>query len=389
MDFKQIYQFANQATKEALGETAVLKEDLSNIVDIGTAVFNSNALDKYVKSLVDHIGKVIFVNRVYTMRAPSVLMDAWEYGQVCEKIRGELPEAVENDTWNLTDGESYDENIFKAPVIKAKFFDKRTTLEVDISITERQARGAFSSAAQMGGFIAMIYTDIDNSIEIKNEKLVMATICNGIAETYQSDVGSKITTSVTADKLTGVKAVNLLKCYNDESGKALTADKALLDVDFIKYASYQILSYSDKLTTFSKLFNVGGTAKFTPKSDQKIVLLSDFARRADVYLQSDTFHNELTRLPSHDDVMYWQGSGTGFSLADCGKIVVKTASGDDVTISQCLGVIFDREALGVTNYNRRVTTKYNAKAEFTNFFHKVDAGYFNDLDENMVMFFIA
>lgn len=389
MDFKQIYTFANQATKEALGETAVLKEDLSNIVDVGTAVFNANALDKYVKALVDHIGRVIFVNRIYTMRAPSVLMDSWEYGQVCEKIRGELPEAEENDSWNLTDGESYDENIFKAPVIKAKFFDKRTTLEVDLSITERQARGAFSSPAQMGGFIAMIYTNIDNSIEIKNEKLVMATICNGIAETYQKDIGSKITTSVTADKLTGIKAVNILKLYNDESGKSLTADKALLDVDFIKYASYQILSYSDKLTTFSKLFNVGGTAKFTPKSDQKIVLLSDFARRADVYLQADTFHNELTKLPAHDNVMYWQGTGTDYSFSDCGKIVVKTASGADVTIDRCLGVIFDREALGVTNYNRRTLMKTNVKGEFTNLFNKVDAGYFNDLDENLVMFFIA
>ena len=384
MDYKQIYEYANQATKEALGETAVLKEDLSNIVDVGTAVFNANALDKYVKSLVDHIGKVIFVSRIYKMRAPSVLMDSWEYGQVCEKIRVTIPEASENDSWNLEDGASYDENVFKAPVVTAKFFDKRTTLEVDISITERQARGAFSSPAQMGGFIAMIYTSIDNSLEIKNERLVMATIASGIAETYYSDIGAN-----DASKTTGIKAVNLLKLYNDENGTTLTASKALSDTNFIKYASYQILSYSDKLTSYSKLFNVTGTEKFTPKDSQKIVLLSDFARRADVFLQSDTFHNELTRLPSHDNVMYWQGSGTDFSIDNCAKIYVKTPSGNDVTIAKCLGVIFDREALGVTNYDRRVTTKYNAKAEFTNFFYKVDAGYFLDLDENLVCFFIA
>lgn len=384
MDYKQIYEFANQATKESLGETAVLKEDLSNIVDIGTAVFNANSLDKYVKSLVDHIGKVIFVNRIYKMRAPSVLMDSWEYGQVCEKIRVTIPEATENDSWSLEDGTSYDENVFKAPVVSAKFFDKRTTLEVDISITERQARGAFSSASQMGGFIAMIYTSIDNSIEIKNERLVMATICSGIAETYYSDIGVN-----DATKTSGNKAVNLLKLYNDEYGTTLTAAKALTDTAFIKYASYQILAYSDKLTSYSKLFNVKGTEKFTPKDSQKIVLLSDFARRADVFLQSDTFHNELTRLPAHDNVMYWQGSGTDFSLDNCAKIVVKTPSGNDVAIAKCLGVIFDRESLGVTNYDRRVTTKYNAKAEFTNFFYKVDAGYFLDLDENLVCFFIA
>lgn len=377
MEFKQIYSLANQATKEALGETAVLAEDLSNIVDIGTAIFNSNTLDKYVKSLVDHTGKMIFANRIYKMRAPSVLMDSWEYGQVCEKIRTELPEATENDTWSLEDGTSYDENVFKAPVVTAKFFDKRTTLEVDISITERQARGAFSSPAQMGGFIAMIYTSIDNSLEIKNERLIMATVCSGIAETYNSD------------KTNGVKAVNLLSAYNTAKGTKLTAETALLDTDFIKYASYMILSYSDKMSCYSELFNVNGTKKFTPKEDQKILLLSDFARRADVYLQADTFHNELTKLPAHENIQYWQGSGKDFSLANCSLVNVKTPSGADVNLPYVIGCIFDRETLGVTNYDRRVTTKYNAKAEFTNFFYKVDAGYFLDLDENMVVFYLA
>ena len=47
------------------------------------------------------------------------------------------------------------------------------------------------------------------------------------------------------------------------------------------------------------------------------------------------------------------------------------------------------DSLGVTNLDRRVTTNYNAKAEFYNNYYKFDCGYFNDLNENFIVFFIA
>jgi hypothetical protein len=384
MDYKQIYEITNTITKMVLGDTEVVAEDLSNLVDIGTKVFNSQSLDKYVNALVDHVGKMVFDNRIYKMKAPSVLMDSWEYGQILEKVRGEMPEAVENETWELEDGKTYDENIFHKPVISAKFFDKRTTFEVEVSITERQAKGAFSNANQMGAFISMIYTKVENALEVRNERLIMSTICASIAETYHAEVGTS-----TPSTTTGVKAINLLKLYNDETGKSLTFAKALTDLDFLKYASFVILLTSDHMTNLSKLFNVGGTEKFTPKDSQHVVLLSEFAKRADMWLQSDTWHNELTALPKSEHVSYWQGTGTKFDLDSCAKIDVITPSGDKVTIDHCIGCIFDTENLAVTNFNRRVTSKWNAKAEFTNYFHKVDAGYMIDLDENMVVFYMA
>ena len=70
MKMTQIYDFVNEATKEALGADTVVAEDLSNIVALGDAIFNANAMDKYVKALVNRIGKVIFVNRVYGGSAP-------------------------------------------------------------------------------------------------------------------------------------------------------------------------------------------------------------------------------------------------------------------------------------------------------------------------------
>lgn len=386
MDFKQVYDFTNEAVKEVLGKTAVVNEDLSNIVDIGTQIFNANTLDKYVNALVDRIGKVVFVDRVYRSKAPSILVDGWTYGQVLQKIDAGLPEAVENPTWNLQDGQSYDPNVFRKPSVTAKFFNKRTTFEVDLSVPTIQARGAFTSPSAMGRFIDMIFTKTDNAVTLRLDKLIQSTIASMIAETYNADISA-----TEASTKSGIKAVNLLKLYNDFSGEALTADKALKNLSFLKFATEKILAYSDYMEYYSKLYNVGGADRFTEKKDQKIVLLSDFQRSADVYLQSGTYHNEMTKLPEAQKVAYWQGTGEDLSFDSLSKIDVNIPSSPttEVKIAHAIGTIFDKDALGVCCIDRRVTTQYNAKAEFTNYFYKFDAGYWNDLNENCVMFFIA
>ena len=384
MEVKQVHEFVNAATLESIGDSAVLSEDLSNVVDIGVAIFNANAFDKYVKSLVNHIGKVIFVNRPYRGSAPSVLMDAWEFGSVLEKISSEMPEAVENETWELTDGASYDPHVFHQPKAEAKFFNKMVTFEIDRSITEKQVKQSFSSATQLNGFVSMLYNEVEKSMTVKNDALIMRTINNMIGETvYAQFSGSAITGAG------GPKAINLLSRFNTQYSKSLTAADAILDPEFIRYSAYNMALYVDRLTRMSTLFNVGGKQRFTPKDLQHIVMLSEFRAAADVYLQSTTFHDEYTKLVNAETVPFWQGSGTDYAFSNTGKINVKTASGHDQTVTGILGVIFDRDALGVTNINRRVTTQWNAKAEFTNYFYKMDARYFNDLNENFVVFYAA
>ena len=373
----QVKDLVNLATKEALGAEAVQTEDLTNVVDMGEAIFNANAVDAYVRSLVNHIGKVIFVNRPYAGSAPSVLMDGWEFGSVLEKITAELPEASENETWNLQDKQSYDPNIFYKPTVEAKFYNKRVTFEIDVSITERQVKQSFSSATQLNAFVSMIYNEVDKAMTIKIDSLIMKTIVNMI--------------SVTMTDANANRAVNLLSLYNSEIAPAtpLTAAKALYNLDFIKFASYKMKLYATRLGTISRLFNIGGKARFTPRDMLHIVMLEEFKSSADVYLQSDTFHNEFVKLPEAEGVAYWQGSGTDYAFASTSKIMVKDAKGNSTTKTGILAVMFDRDALGVCNKDKRVTTDYNAKAEFYNNFYKFDCEYFNDTNENFVVFYIA
>lgn len=390
MEMNQVATFTNTVVQEVLGDTAVVQEDLTNVVDIGNEIFNADAFDAYVKTLINHIGKVVFVNRPYSGSAPSVLMDGWEYRSILEKISSEMPVATENPSWELTDGKSYDPNIFKQPKASAKFFNKRTTFEIDRSITERQVKQSFSSGQQLNAFISMLQNETEKSLTVRMDSLIMRTINNMIVETVKADY----TDPSTLTGSSGVKAVNLLYLYNQRFNKTLTADQAITDPEFIRYAVFQIGLYSDRMTRMSTLFNIGKKERFTPYDLQHTIYLSEFIRAADVYLQSDTFHDIYTKMKAGETVPYWQGSGTDYNFTSTSKINAIPSSNDDngkapITVSGVLAVIFDRDALGVSNLDRRVTTQYNAKAEFTNYFYKHDAGYFNDLNENFVVFFVA
>lgn len=394
MNVKQIYSLVNTVSGEVLGNTELVHEDLAGLVDLGNEVFNQNAVDNYVKSLVNHIGKVVFVNRPYSGKVPSVLMDAWEFGSVLEKISADVPDAEENDTWNLQDGKEYKQDVFHKPTVTAKFFNSKVTFEVPVSITERQVKESFSSAEQMNGFLSMIYSAVDKSMTIKTDALIMRTINNMIAETLDADktaFGFVPSTHETVDYSTAstVRCVNLLKLYNDKTGAHLTAAAAITTPDFIRFAAYVMGLYSDRLQTISTLFNVGGKERFTPKDVLHTVLLSDFAAAAKAYLYADTFNSENVLLPQAETVASWQATGKNYAFENTSKIDVKSASGANVSVSGVLGVMFDRDALGVTNLDKRVTTNYNAKAEFFNNYFKFDAGYFNDTNENFVVFFVA
>lgn len=385
MEVKQIHELVNGATQEVLGETAVVNENLSNIVDIGTQIADTHNIDNYVRSLVNHIGKVIFVNRPYSGNVPSVLMDGWEYGSILEKITVDnLPNATENESWELQDGTSYDPNIFYKPSVSAEFFNKRVTFEIPMSFTQRQVKESFSSAEQLNGFTSMIYNAIDKSMTVKTDSLIQRTINNLIGETFHSDYPDADYTAHS-----GVKAVNLLKLYNEKFGTELTADKAITTPEFVRYASFIMGLYKDRLGKISSLFNVGKKDRFTSPDLLHVVLLSEFANSAKAYLQSDTYHDEFVSLPKAETVPYWQGSGVDYGFASTSKIDIKTSGNNTVTCSGILGVMFDRDALGVSNFDRRVTSNWNPKGEFYNNWFKMDSGYFNSLNENFVVFFVA
>lgn len=375
MKVTQIKDLVNSSLKELNGSSTLLKEDLSNVVDVGTEIFDTDNVENFVKKLIDRVGNTVFNTRVYQGSAPSVLMSSWEFGSVLEKVDSELPDVEENESWQLENGKDYSPNIFYQPKVSAKFFNSKVTFDIPLSFTRMQVKSAFNSASELNGFLSMLMNSVQNAMTIHIDGLIMKTINNMTATVLN---GKK-----------GLQVVNLLDGYNANSTTKLTAQNALQNADFIKYANLIINTYRDRISKLSTLFNQGQKSKFTPLANQHLVILSDLASASKVYLESDTLHDDNVKINNYDTVPYWQGSGTTYSFDDVSSIDVAIKDGKstkEIKASGILGVLFDTNAVGVTCQNQRVTTNYNPRAEFYTNFTKFDAGYYNDLNENFIVF---
>ena len=395
MKITQAYEILNGIVKETIGDSLIVAEDLSNIVDIGNAFNNLDLNDKYLRNLINRIGKVIFVDRPYQGQAPSIMRTASEYGSIIQKIRADLPETKSNDSWALVSakdggGNNLDTKLY-LPEVHSKFFNEMITFDIPMSFMEIQLKQSFESANQLVAFYSMIENRISMRRTMDYDNLIMRTlntmICGTVASSFDdiSELGGK----------TSIKAVNLLYEYKQATGdNTVTKANCLFNLNFIKFASYRMGLYSDRLQKASSLFNVGETVKFTPKSLQHFVLLSEFEKAANVYLQSDTFHNEFTRLPKAETVAYWQGSGRDYEFDNTSKIhaQIMNPNGDnnkiEVAIDGVLGCIFDHDACAVANVYERVKNVPVPNAEYYTNFYKTDARYLVDYDENFIVFYV-
>lgn len=383
MTVNQAYQIANSIFGEVTGRTVVLNEDLSNIVDAGkeySQLAGANWLDNYAHGVINKIGRSIFVDRVYRGRTPSILRDAWEYGSAMEKIDAEVGDFVENETWDLVDGQTYNQDVFRAPTVRSKFFNTKSTFELDLSRAEKQVKESLKGPTQLLAFFGMIETKIENKLTKATESFMMRAINNMIGVTIHSANGNR--------------AVNLLALYNagPNAGQTpLTFPACLTNADFLRFASFTMKLYPSRLRDLSVLFNEEGRERFTPSDRLSTIIWDKFQSAAGTYLYdaNGQFLTDELKLPNAETVSYWQAPGTAYADADTSSINIVTTDGDTVTASGILAVMFDRDACMVANFDRRVRTHVNEKAEFINSFWKVDMGLINDFAENFVVFYCA
>lgn len=399
MEVKQIYAIVNDVRDQVLGKKDVAITDLQGIIQTGTEIFNANQVDNYVKALVNRIGKEVFVARKYSGGAPSVLMDAWEFGSVMMKVSGDLYETEKNDSWRLEDKTNYPQDVFHKPKVSVKFFNGKTTFSVKISVAEIQVKESFTSLEKMNSFFSMIFTDIDNTLQVDVDNLVMLTIGNFIGETIWEDY--KVNTGTEDEPVwelgnlsskSGVRAINVLKLYNDQFSKSLTTSQARFDPDFLKFFASLQFKYVGYLSKMSRLHNIGGKARFTPSDRLHYVILDDIKANANAYLQADTFNDEYTKLPNAEGVSFWQGTGSltsAFTFDQMSKISLTTSGNHTITTTGILSVMFDRDALGVLCKDKRVKSHVTELEEFTTYKYIEDGEYFNDFNENFIVFFMA
>ncbi len=398
---KQIAEILNDLNAAMVGADTVFADDLSNIVDAGKAIIdytdaaNGANFDNFIEKLIDQVGRVIFVDRTYISQAPNILKNSWEYGSILMKCRAELMDAKDNTTWQLGEiangtGLSNDQDALGNPIVPSrldpfvlnkpnaatKFYNKRVTYEVPITLAREQLKSAFRNASEMSRFFSMIENRIRTKRVLCTDALIMATIRNLI--------GYKIVSG---------KGINLLALYNAEAETAITADDFWHDPNAIRFANKTIALYKKYVSEASTLYNEGTYITYTPADRLKAVFLAEYVKDAEVYLYSDTFHNEFDKLDGFSEVGYWQGTGTDGARASRSKIMGTYVGNDERTISGgasgIVAVLFDDEAAAVCCENDRTTSMYNPRGEYTNYFYKWDANYMNDLEENCMVFYIS
>ena len=375
MKINQIATILNQINQEVIGETAVIEEDLSNIVDVGRAITSNTTwgdnFDNYVKKLIDKVGKTMFVDRVYQSTAPSILHDSWEYGSILEKVRCDVGEFQGNKEWTLTPETQFDVFKFQPASVQAKYFNSKTTYQLRISITQKQMKSAFNSAAAMNSFISMIENRIQMKMTLASDALIMRTIVNLIAEKIKANNN----------------VVNLLAAYKTATGSTITAKTALTDKEFLRFAARTIMQYKKLIATASTLYNNDGYVTFTPAERLKAVFASDFDLALKTSLYADTYNEEFVKLDGYSIVPFWQGSGT--ANGEHLKINAVPASGGAAVVKDgVVAVLFDEYAAAVCNEEPEVSSIYNPEGRFWNYFYTYDASFMNDLGENVIVFTI-
>ena len=376
MKREQISTFLNSAIAEVVGESEIIKEDVSNIVTVGNAIPTAS-LDTIFNKIIDKIGSTIIVSKDYEGSPLGLMVDEWTYGSILEKIRIDLPETTDNKSWSLVKGESYDCFKFSPPTVRAKYFNKAVTFEIAMSFTTEQMKDSFRNADTATGFWNAVENAIRTSMTANTEMLEYRAVTNMIALKIHNNNN----------------VINLLSEYKTDTGITdLTSKKALNNPEFLRYCAKKISMYSDYIKSLSMLYNNDGYITHTSDVDKRLILLSDFAKSVEYNLYSTTFNDEFVKIGNYTTVPYWQGSGTTRTFANNSKIdlTVTDLNGEKQTVqkSGIVGVLFDVNGCCVCRRNYRVLSMPVPKGEFINYWYKFDAMYMNDTACNFIVFTI-
>ena len=380
----------NALYQEMTGSTDITTVDASNIVDIGKTLQKVTSVDAIYKSIADKVGKVVLKNKLYTGKFPNLLRDGWEFGSIMETLRVKPYTAESDPSYNPTNG-NYPLTDYKAGGVVAKYFTDYDNFEFVYWKPTDQLWSAFNSMDEMVRFLGAIEVAVANSLTVRLQGLAKTAINNMIAQTVHADFPN--TTSENYNANSYARSINVLKLYNDSTGSNLTVANCRQSADFLKFFVKLVMNTYDRLQDMSKIFNIDGEDTFTKPEDINLVVLSTVANDIKVNMQSDVYHKDLVSLPNYETVPYWQASGTSYDESVIGEIKVTIKTGEDTTatieLPGILGIMFDKNAIGINCEKRKTTTFYHPDLDQTKFFDKYFAQYYNDFSENFVVFYVA
>lgn len=371
MAVKQIYDIVNSVNKQTMGLTDLTVVDEQGLISLGQTVLTTNGLaDTWLNSLAQRIGRTIISFREYKSKYSDMVLDSMQWGNIVQKIKVSMPEATEDESYSLVDGESVDMYKVANPKVTQSFFTTETPYQFFVTIKRTQLEEAFTSTTSMNGFIGAIYGEVQNAIELSLESLARNCINNFIAECR----GTK-------------RVINLLALYNEETGKSLTVKSCKHDKDFLAFCVSRIKLYSNYMENMSTLYNDGTQTRHTPKALQHLRILEDFESRLETVVQYQAFKDGYVKLENYHTTSFWQNAKHPSYIN-----VKKASDGTPVIFNpqEVIAILYDRDALGLYKKDSwNSTTPFNSAGGYYNTYYHHKELYFNDLSENFIVFVLA
>lgn len=391
---KDAYAIINKVVEQAMGKSTLQAVDTTTFVAVGETLLQSLGYEKTFDAISNVVLKTKFVDRAYSGKLKIIQEDSWQWGDGWRKMSPIYKEALEKDTTNnsnsngyelLNDGNSTDQyKINKQPVKQTNFTNVQLVQKSMTLFNQDQMNVAFSSEGEFLQYAAMIRMAWKNKLEKAFEEARRVTLNNYIGASLKLGMYVDLTEEFNLTYGTSYTLNQLLSTYFENYAKFIIA--------WIKKKSKLLTEY-----TITDHVNLEG-AEFehhTPLADQRLVLYEPFFIDVKANVFSSLFHPEELDIGEYEGVNFWQSldKPTAISIKpnyldpETGKA---TSASEAVTCSYVLGVLFDRDAVGMVNvFNKVMTTVPNAAGDYQNTFYHGQVVPWNDQTEKGIVLILG
>lgn len=375
LNFEQVSTVLTSIVQQATGQIVETPTDTGSFVSVAQVALRADR-DSVMNAISNILGRTIFSIRPYSAKMTGLAFDTFRWGSMMRKLSiadsdWEDDAAYEypvfyDSTQTPPDGEggSVDRWTIKKPNILQTNFYGQSVYSDHMTITEDQLETAFTGPDQLGSFLSLLMTNLSNRLEMSNEALRRGLVCNAIGALYDENDTNRV--------------IHLLTEYNGLTGAGLDGQTIFAPANFgafTKWVYSRVAEITDLFTANSTMFQTQITGKpilrHTPYEDQRVYLFAPYQRQTEARVIADTFHDNYLRYSDVETIPFWQSIDTRDtvkvtpSYVDTTGTLVTPASA--VTVEKVFGLIFDRDAMGMTILDRRVlSTPVNESGLYRN-----------------------
>ena len=375
LNFEQVATVLTSIVQQATGQAVLTPTDTGSFTSVAQIALRADR-DSVLQAISNVLSRTIFSIRPYSAKMTGLMMDTFRWGAMMRKLSiadsawdddpaYDWPALWDNNQHPPTgDGQAIDPWTIKKPnILQTNFYGQSVYFD-EMTIFEDQLETAFTGPEQLGSFLSLLMTNLSNRLELSNEGIRRGLVANAIASVIDEGNTSRV--------------VHLLTEYNTLTGLNLTATTVYQPANFpafMKWVYSRIASISDLFTEMSTEFQTVITGKpvlrHTPYQDQRIYLYAPARHQIDARVLADTYHDSYLRYADVETVNYWQSIQTPDSInitpAYTSTAGVLTVPGSAVTQANVFGIMFDKDAMGMTILDRRVlSTMLNSKGLYRN-----------------------